>query len=219
MTRNCVGVACGRSPRALALEATIQRLPAYRGRRRATPANCPVTDKVWAAHLGFSLGLSLRVLGISFHATGYVIADPWVRPGGVRGRAHGVHVRPRALPVGWSTRVFSSAASTVRPTTPDRGRPPRRFFRITIRLTISFALAWIIAVFLELAIFSDTISEKVKRDHLAGNQPIFQKIELPGAARSRDRAAPGTAGRGRGALPPRARRRAAAGGRAARRAR
>ena len=41
---------------------------------RATLATCPVTDKVWAAHLGFSLVLSFTVvLGISFHATGYVI--------------------------------------------------------------------------------------------------------------------------------------------------
>jgi len=41
----------------------------------------------------------------------------------------------------------------------------------------SFALAWIIAVFLDLAILSDIISERVKRDHLVGNQPIFQKID------------------------------------------
>ena len=34
---------------------------------RATLATCPATDKVWAAHLGFSLCLSfIVVLGISF---------------------------------------------------------------------------------------------------------------------------------------------------------
>ena len=59
----------------------IQRLLWHiAGVDRATLATCPVTDKVWAAHLGFSLVLSFTVvLGISFHATGYVIADPWVR--------------------------------------------------------------------------------------------------------------------------------------------
>jgi hypothetical protein len=148
---------------------------------RATLATCPVTDKVWAAHLGFSLVLSFTVvLGISFHATGYVIADPWVRLLAAIVVALTVFMFDRALYQsdwfyqGILQRGFDPANPDDRP---DRWRPLRRFFRITIRLTISFALAWIIAVFLELAIFSDTISEKVKRDHLAGNQPIFQKIE------------------------------------------
>lgn len=41
----------------------------------------------------------------------------------------------------------------------------------------SFGLAWVIAVFLELAVFSDTITDKIKRDHLVANQSIFKKIE------------------------------------------
>src|SRR6185295_9707173 len=57
------------------------------------------------------------------------------------------------------------------------GGKSRRFLRITIRLGMSFGLAWVIAVFLELAIFSDTITDKIKRDHVTVNQPIFQKIE------------------------------------------
>src|SRR6266487_2823108 len=47
---------------------------------RETLAKCPATDKLWAAHLGFSLLLSFTVvLGASFHATGYVITNVWVR--------------------------------------------------------------------------------------------------------------------------------------------
>ena len=160
----------------------IQRLLWHiAGVDRATLATCPVTDKVWAAHLGFSLVLSFTVvLGISFHATGYVIADPWVRLLAATVVALTVFMFDRALYQsdwfyqGILQRGFGPADPDDRP---DRWRPLRRFFRITIRLTISFALAWMIAVFLELAIFSDTISEKVKRDHLASNRPIFQKIE------------------------------------------
>jgi hypothetical protein len=37
---------------------------------------------------------------------------------------------------------------------------------------MSFGLAWVIALFLELAIFSDTISDKIKRDHA-----VLPKIE------------------------------------------
>src|SRR5271166_4824108 len=45
-----------------------------------TLSACPTTDKLWATHLGFSLCLSfLVVLGISFHATGYVIPDTRMR--------------------------------------------------------------------------------------------------------------------------------------------
>jgi Domain of unknown function (DUF4407) len=53
----------------------------------------------------------------------------------------------------------------------------RRFLRITIRLAMSFGLAWVIALFLELAIFSDTITDKIKRDHVTVNQPVYQRIE------------------------------------------
>ena len=160
----------------------IQRLLWHiAGVDRATLITCPVTDKIWAAHLGFSLVLSFTVvLGISFHATSYVIAEPWVRLLAATVVALTVFMFDRALYQsdwfyqGILQRGFDPADPDDRP---DHWRPLRRFFRITIRLTISFALAWIIAVFLELAIFSDTISEKIKRDHLAGNQPIFQKIE------------------------------------------
>jgi len=37
-------------------------------------------------------------------------------------------------------------------------------------------LAWVLSVFVELAIFSDTISGKINTDYLAANVPIFQKI-------------------------------------------
>src|ERR1700693_3290260 len=47
---------------------------------RQTLSECPITDKLWATHLGFSLALSfLVVLGISFHSSGYVISDPFMR--------------------------------------------------------------------------------------------------------------------------------------------
>jgi hypothetical protein len=59
----------------------------------------------------------------------------------------------------------------------ELGQSARRFLRITIRLAISFGLAWIIALFLELAIFSDTISEKLKSDYVSANQPTFEKVQ------------------------------------------
>ena len=47
---------------------------------RATIETCPATDRIWAAHLGFALCLSFTVvLGISYHATGYMIANTGTR--------------------------------------------------------------------------------------------------------------------------------------------
>jgi hypothetical protein len=144
---------------------------------RATLETCPATDKVWAAHLGFSLFLSFVVVfGIALHATGYMIADPWLRAAVSLVIALTVFMFDRALYQSdwfyqgflWQPAAGDEAA---------RGRSARRFLRITIRLAMSFGLAWVIAVFLELAIFSDTISDKIKRDHVAANQGVYQKIE------------------------------------------
>jgi hypothetical protein len=144
---------------------------------RATLETCPGTDKVWAAHLGFSLFLSFVVVfGIALHATGYMITDPWLRAAVSLVIALTVFMFDRALYQSdwfyqgflWQPAAGDEAA---------RGRSARRFLRITIRLAMSFGLAWVIAVFLELAIFSDTISDKIKRDHVVANQGVYQKVE------------------------------------------
>jgi hypothetical protein len=154
-------------------------LVAIAGVDRATLATCPATDRVWAAHLGFSLCLSfVVVLGISFHATGYVIADPWMRGGVSSVIALTVFMFDRALyQSDWFYQGFLWLSGSAADGGAGGGKSARRFLRITIRLGMSFGLAWVIAVFLELAIFSDTITDKIKRDHVAANQPVFQKIE------------------------------------------
>jgi len=148
---------------------------AIAGVDRETLKTCPATDKLWAAHLGFALCLSfVVVLGISFHATGYMIPEPWLRGAVALVISLTVFMFDRALyqsdwfyqGVLWQSRADNGGA-----------RPARRFLRITIRLAMSFGLAWVIAVFLELAIFSDTITDKIKRDHVTVNQPVYQKIE------------------------------------------
>jgi hypothetical protein len=72
----------------------------------------------------------------------------------------------------------------------DIGSPARRtwwrFLRIAIRLSISFGLAWMIALFLELAIFSDTITDKIKRENVSANQPLFEKLDRYEAALDSD---------------------------------
>jgi hypothetical protein len=147
---------------------------------RETLATCPATDRMWAAQLGFSLVLSFTVvLGITFHASGYILDEVWERLLVATVVALTVFMFDRAL---YQSDWFYQGLLWL----PAGGRDPeartgpwtslRRFCRITIRLSMSFGLAWVIAVFLELAVFSDTITDKIKRDHVAINQPIFQKI-------------------------------------------
>ena len=142
-----------------------------------TLASCPGTDRLWAKHLGFSLLLSfLVVLGITFHATGYLVVNFWMRLLVSAVVALTLFMFDRAL---YQSDWFFQGAFWPG----DNGQGAnlwtslRRFLRIAIRLSISIGLAWVIAVFLELAIFDDTISEKIKQDHLAVNQPIYAKVE------------------------------------------
>ena len=132
---------------------------------------CPVTDKLWATHLGFALCLSfIVILGITFHATGYVVENVWLRLLTATVVALTVFMFDRALyQSDWFYQgIFRQPDS-------DFGSQGRAelaaigptISRITMRLTISFGLAWIIALFLELAIFSDTITEKLKSDYQA----------------------------------------------------
>ncbi|MFC0242517.1 DUF4407 domain-containing protein [Rhodopseudomonas telluris] len=156
----------------------IQRaLGVIAGVDRKTLSTCPASDKLWAAHLGASLCLSfIVVVGVSFHATGYMIANVWTRllVSGVIGLT--VLMFDRALCQSdwfyqgtlWNTAPIQSSS--------EARQTAWRFVRVGIRLLMSFGLAWVIAMFLELAIFSGTINEKIEADRIAANQPIYAKI-------------------------------------------
>src|SRR5687767_7880809 len=103
------------------------------GLDRATLETCPATDKMWGAHLGFSLLLSfVVVLGISFHAVGYVIANFWVRSAAATVVALTVFMFDRALyQSDWFYQGVSERADSGSERSGDPWRPLRRSFRIT----------------------------------------------------------------------------------------
>jgi hypothetical protein len=156
----------------------IQRvLGIIAGVDRKTLASCPASDKLWATHLGASLCLSfVVVLGVSFHATGYMIGSVWTRLMVSGVIALTVLMFDRALCQSdwfyqgtlWNTAPIQSSA--------EAKQTAWRFVRVGVRLALSFGLAWVIAMFLELAIFSSTINEKIEADRVAANQPIYTKI-------------------------------------------
>jgi uncharacterized membrane protein len=144
---------------------------------RATMLECPATDRMWATHIGFSLCLSFTVVfGIAYVATGYMIDQLAARIAISIVVAATVFMFDRAL---FQSDWFVQGAFH-----PDDGlshaggwrHVAGRFVRIATRLTISLGLAWVIALFLELAIFSDTISAKIERDRIAANRPAFDEL-------------------------------------------
>lgn len=146
---------------------------------RETLASCPPTDRIWAAHLGVLLCISfIVVFGISFHATGYMITDIRLQVATSLVIATVVFMFDRALyQSDWFYQGLLRRSEDGIETDLSWKQTLWRLLRISVRLTISFGLAWVIATFLELAIFSDTISERIEQDRVAANVPIVQKVE------------------------------------------
>ncbi|ABD06340.1 conserved hypothetical protein [Rhodopseudomonas palustris HaA2] len=145
-----------------------------------TLASCPPTDRIWAAHLGAMLCISfIVVFGISFHAMGYMIADVGLQVATSLVIATVVFMFDRALyQSDWFYQGLLRRSEDGIETERSWGQTLWRLLRVSARLTISFGLAWVIATFLELAIFSDSISERIEQNRVAANVPIVQKVEL-----------------------------------------
>jgi hypothetical protein len=158
----------------------IQRLFSFiAGVDYKTMSSCPTTDRMWASQLGFSLCLSFTVVfGVSFYATGYMIDSSTIRGLIAFVVALTVLMFDRALcQSDWFYQGRSENSGADIQTREEVKLSTSRFLRIGARLAISLGFAWVIAMFMELAIFSDTISEKIERDRIANNKPIFEKID------------------------------------------
>jgi len=121
---------------------------------------CPRTDRIWALQLGLQLVVSISLIfAITYYSTGYVISDPAMRTAVSAIVALTVFLFDRSL--------FQSDWFL------ERGE--RRWLartRIVVRVVISLCIAYILSLFLELAIFADTISDQLKRNHIAANASI-----------------------------------------------
>jgi hypothetical protein len=134
-----------------------------------TLLRCPKTDRLWAAHLGFSLILSFLVVGaITYHATSYVVSNVPARI------AVSAVV---ALTISMFDRALYQADWFLQAPVDQSEWSGTRIARIALRLLISICLSFALAVFLELAIFSDTISEKLHDDFRQANAHLFRKAQ------------------------------------------
>jgi len=141
-------------------------------------ASCPDTDKMWVRQLGYSLCLSfIVVFGVSVYSLGYIIPELWLRIPVALVIALTLFLFDRALfQSDWFTQTAAQDAGAAVQSEAEAGRSLLRFGRIAVRLTISLILASVIASFLELAMFSSTITERIEANRVVANKPLFEKL-------------------------------------------
>lgn len=144
--------------------------------------DCPATDRIWAAQLGFSLILNFVVVfGLTYYSVGYFLGEGHVRVFVAFMVAAVLTTFDRALfQFDWFTVALLHEA---RDLDPDRASPFRRlaafvrpFWRLSLRLLISLAIAYTLSVFAELAAFDDAIREKIVADNFSENDLYRQKV-------------------------------------------
>lgn len=144
--------------------------------------DCPGTDRIWAAQVGFSLVLNFVVVfGLTYYSVGYFIGEFYVRMLVALVVAAVLTTFDRALfQFDWFTvallheaRDFERQQMTLLQRFAAFGRP---FWRLSLRLAISLAIAYTLSVFVELAAFDQAIREKMVAENYADNEPYRQKL-------------------------------------------
>ncbi|MBY0320958.1 MAG: DUF4407 domain-containing protein [Reyranella sp.] len=144
--------------------------------------DCPATDRIWAAQLGFSLILNfIVVFGLTYYSVGYFLGEFHVRLFVALVVAAVLMTFDRALfQFDWFTVALLHEARDV-----DREHSAslrrviafaRPFWRLSLRLLISLAIAYTLSVFAELAAFDEAIREKIVATNTVENEPYRQKV-------------------------------------------
>ena len=107
----------------------------------------------------------LVITGITYHATSYIVDNALIRCVVSLVVALTIFMFDRAL---YQSDWFIQAEAS-------RFGHPRRWLRIALRLSVSICLAYVLSLFLELALFSDLITEKLQKDFKESNASLFQR--------------------------------------------
>lgn len=143
--------------------------------------DCPHTDRIWANQLGFSLVLNFFLLfGLTFYSVGYFIPELYARALVGFVVAAVLTMFDRALfQFDWFTvAMLQEARDLNRQTTILQGflTFARPFWRLSLRLLISLAIAYTLSVFAEIAVFDSVIRERMLVDNYAENAPYRDKL-------------------------------------------
>ena len=137
--------------------------------------DCPNTDRIWAAQLGFSLVLNFFLLfALTFYSVGYFLPELYARVLVAFVVASVLTMFDRALfQFDWFTvALMQDVRDPNRRTTILQGflAFARPFWRLSLRLLISLAIAYTLSVFAEVAVFDSAIRERMTAENYADNQ-------------------------------------------------
>jgi hypothetical protein len=141
---------------------------------------CPTTDKMWATQLGAWLLLSFCIAFITtLHATSCMPMLQGNLPLQIVVAAliaSTIFLFDRALyQSDWFRHGYFDHDGPVAGR--NRKGMVEKIVRVAGRLAISFGLAFSLSIFLELAIFSDSIADRLAQEHRRVNAPHLAKIE------------------------------------------
>ncbi len=143
--------------------------------------DCPNTDRIWAAQLGFSLVLNFLLLfGLTFYSVGYFLPELYARVLVALVVAAVLTMFDRALfQFDWFTvALLQDVRELNRRTTVLQGllAIARPFWRLSLRLAISLAIAYTLSVFAEVAVFDSAIRERMTAENYAENGPYRDRL-------------------------------------------
>lgn len=143
--------------------------------------DCPNTDRIWAAQLGFSLVLNFLLLfGLTFYSVGYFLPELYARVLVALVVAAVLTMFDRALfQFDWFTvALLQDVRDLNRRTSVLHGflTVARPFWRLSLRLLISLAIAYTLSVFAEVAVFDSAIRERMTADNYAENELYRDKM-------------------------------------------
>lgn len=137
--------------------------------------DCPNTDRIWAGQLGFSLVLNFLLLfGLTFYSVGYFLPELYARVLVAFVVASVLTMFDRALfQFDWFTvALLQDVRDLNRRTTILQGflAIARPFWRLSLRLMISLAIAYTLSVFAEIAVFDSAIRERMMAENYGENE-------------------------------------------------
>ena len=143
--------------------------------------DCPNTDRIWAAQLGFSLVLNFLLLfALTFYSVGYFLPEVYARLLVAFVVAAVLTMFDRALfQFDWFTvALLQDVRDLNQRTTILQGflAVARPFWRLSLRLMISLAIAYTLSVFAEVAVFDSAIRERLTAENYAANELYRDKL-------------------------------------------
>ncbi len=143
--------------------------------------DCPNTDRIWAAQLGFSLVLNFLLLfGLTFYSVGYFLPELYARSLVAFVVASVLTMFDRALfQFDWFTvALLQDARELDRRATFLQGflTVARPLWRLSLRLLISLAIAYTLSVFAEIAVFDSVIRERMVAENYQDNGPYRDRL-------------------------------------------